>query len=31
LPYYRAHGILRSVDAAAEMDAVTRRIDGILG
>ena len=31
LPYYRAHGILRSVDASAEMDAVARRIEGILG
>ena len=31
LPYYRAHGILRSVDASAEMNAVARRIEGILG
>jgi adenylate kinase len=31
LPYYRARGILRSVDGAAEIDAVTRRIEDILG
>jgi adenylate kinase len=31
LPYYRARGILRSVDGNAEMDAVTRRIEAILG
>ena len=31
LPYYRARGILRSVDGTAEMDAVTRRIEDILG
>ena len=30
LPYYRARGILRSVDGTAEMDAVTRRIEDIL-
>jgi adenylate kinase len=31
LPYYRARSILRSVDGAAEMDAVTRQIEDILG
>jgi adenylate kinase len=31
LPYYRARGILRSVDGTAEMDAVSRRIEDILG
>jgi len=31
LPYYRARGILRSVDGTAEMDVVTRRIEAILG
>jgi adenylate kinase len=31
LPHYRARGILRSVDGTAEMDAVTRRIEKILG
>jgi len=31
LPYYRARAILRSVDGGAEMDAVTRQIEEILG
>jgi adenylate kinase len=31
LPYYRARAILRSVDGAAEMNAVTRQIEDILG
>jgi adenylate kinase len=31
LPYYRARSILRTVDGAAEMDAVTDRIEDILG
>jgi adenylate kinase len=31
LPYYRARGILRSVDGTGEMDAVTHRIEAILG
>jgi adenylate kinase len=31
LPYYRARGILSSVDGTADMDAVTRRIEEILG
>jgi adenylate kinase len=30
LPYYRAKGILRSVDGMAEIDAVTREIEAIL-
>jgi adenylate kinase len=31
LPYYRDRGILRRVDGMAEIDAVTREIDRILG
>jgi adenylate kinase len=31
LPYYLARGILRQVDGAVEMDAVTRQIETILG
>jgi adenylate kinase len=30
LPYYRARGILSSIDGTAEMDVVTRRIEEIL-
>jgi adenylate kinase len=31
LPYYRAKGVLRTVDGMAPIDAVTRQIEGILG
>jgi adenylate kinase len=31
LPYYRARGILRSVDGMADIDAVTRQIKAVLG
>src|SRR6185295_3427689 len=31
LPYYRARGILRTVDGMAEIDAVTRQIQAVLG
>jgi adenylate kinase len=31
LPYYRARGILRSVDGMAPIDEVTRQIEGVLG
>ena len=31
LPYYRARAILRTVDGMAEIDAVTRQIEAILG
>jgi adenylate kinase len=31
LPYYRDRGILRRVDGMADIDAVTREIDKILG
>jgi adenylate kinase len=30
LPYYRARGVLRSVDGMAEIDAVTREIEAVL-
>jgi adenylate kinase len=30
LPYYRAHGLLRSVDGMADMDLVSAAIDGVL-
>ncbi len=30
LPYYRERGLLRSVDGMAEIDAVTREIEGLL-
>jgi len=30
LPYYRARGILRSVDGMAEIDAVTREIEAVI-
>jgi adenylate kinase len=30
LPYYRARGILRQIDGMADIDAVTRGIDGVL-
>ena len=30
LPYYRAKGVLRTVDGMAEIDEVTRQIEGIL-
>lgn len=30
LPYYRARGILRSVDGMADIDAVTRQIEAVL-
>jgi adenylate kinase len=31
LPYYRARGILRSVDGMADIDEVTRQIEAVLG
>ena len=31
LPYYRERGILRRVDGMADIDAVTREIDEIIG
>jgi adenylate kinase len=31
LPYYRAKGVLRQVDGMAEIDEVTRQIEGLLG
>jgi adenylate kinase len=31
LPYYRERGILRRIDGMADIDAVTREIEGILG
>jgi adenylate kinase len=31
LPYYRARGILRVVDGMADIDAVTRQIEAVLG
>jgi adenylate kinase len=30
LPYYRARGILRSVDGMASIDEVTRQIEAVL-
>jgi len=30
LPYYRARGILRSVDGMADIDEVTRQIEAII-
>ena len=30
LPYYRDRGILRAIDAMADMDAVTRQIEAVL-
>jgi adenylate kinase len=31
LPYYRAKGVLKSVDGMADIDEVTRQITAILG
>jgi len=31
LPYFRARGVLRSVDGMADIDGVTRKIEAILG
>jgi adenylate kinase len=31
LPYYKGKGVLRSVDGMAQMDAVTKAIEGVLG
>jgi adenylate kinase len=31
LPYYKSKGVLRSVDGMAQMDAVTKAIEGVLG
>jgi len=31
LPYFRARGVLRSVDGMADIDGVTRQIEAILG